>query len=219
MGHNTTELFNMLDGDQREYAAGELVDRFMNQLLGLIRINLSDRVRKRVDEQDVLQSVWASFFHGDFSVENSGELFSLLSRICINKSKDAARRQTAEKRNVSSEEGPDALEGGRRVVPSSPIRIKPGQEAMDTPLYETETWADNETERMLAEGASPEHALVACELIEEFEPDQQAILVLKLQGLKEQEIAETLKVNRRTVTRKTKLMRTKMQAILEEDKE
>ena len=48
-------------GDQSA-AATEIFQRFARRLIGLARTRLDDRVRSKVDAEDVLQSVFRSFF-------------------------------------------------------------------------------------------------------------------------------------------------------------
>lgn len=55
---------------------GELVDRYTRRLLELARRQLPERVRRRVDPEDVVQSVYRSFFRrlndGQFNFGSSG---------------------------------------------------------------------------------------------------------------------------------------------------
>ena len=64
------------DGDQQ--AAAELVQRFTGRLLALARGQLSDKLARRVDPEDVVQSAYRSFFAGAradrYVLQRSGDL-------------------------------------------------------------------------------------------------------------------------------------------------
>jgi anti-sigma-K factor RskA len=61
----------------------DLVDRYTQRLLGLARRQLPERVRRRVDPEDDVQSVYRSIFtrlrEGRFSFADSGDLWRLLA--------------------------------------------------------------------------------------------------------------------------------------------
>lgn len=218
MSDETVKLYQMLAGENREAAASELVRKFMNQLLRLIRVNLSPQFRQRVDEQDILQSVWRSFFDAEFEITDSDQLFGLLATICVNKSRDAVRRQTAEKRDVTAESDSSkfGLEVGRRVTASNPLRVRPGHEHSDKAEYEHESLFDEDSIRLLATGAQPEHALLVFELLEDLDPELRAVLVLRMQNMSKEEIASELGVSVRTVGRRIGMLRLWMMSVLED---
>jgi RNA polymerase sigma-70 factor, ECF subfamily len=93
------------DGDQG--AAAELFDRFTQRLLALARSRLSDRLARRVDAEDVVQSAYRSFFigarNGRFVLQRSGDLWRLLAAITLHKARRQIEHHTAGKRAVGRE--------------------------------------------------------------------------------------------------------------------
>jgi len=94
------------DGDQQ--AATELVQRFTERLLALARNQLSEKLARRVDPEDVLQSAYRSFFAGArderFVLQRSGDLWHLLAAITMHKLHHQVERHTAGKRSIEREQ-------------------------------------------------------------------------------------------------------------------
>jgi RNA polymerase sigma factor (sigma-70 family) len=92
-------------GDPR--AADELFARYVDRLVALARSRLSPKLARKVDPEDLVQSVYGSFFvgarEGQFTIEEGKELWSLLAAITINKVHRQVERHTAAKRNVNLE--------------------------------------------------------------------------------------------------------------------
>jgi len=82
------------DGD--EDAAAEVFDRFVSRLICLAQARLDSRLRRKVDPEDIMQSVFRSFFvrqrEGRFELDGWDSLWSLLARITLRK---CGRRITA----------------------------------------------------------------------------------------------------------------------------
>ncbi|MFH1921988.1 MAG: sigma-70 family RNA polymerase sigma factor [Planctomycetota bacterium] len=82
------------DGD--EDAAAEIFNRFVSRLICLAQTRLDSHLRRKVDPEDVMQSVFRSFFirqrEGRFELEGWDSLWSLLARITLRK---CGRRITA----------------------------------------------------------------------------------------------------------------------------
>jgi RNA polymerase sigma-70 factor (ECF subfamily) len=72
-----------------EHAARELFDNYAERLLALVRRRLSQRLCSRVDPEDVVQSVFRTFFRrarqGQFSLKHEDALGKLLVRIALRK--------------------------------------------------------------------------------------------------------------------------------------
>lgn len=72
-----------------EDAARHVFQRFAQRLIGLARSRLSGSIRQKVDPEDVLQSVFRSFFTrysgGEFDVNDWDNLWSLLAVITLRK--------------------------------------------------------------------------------------------------------------------------------------
>src|SRR4051794_40388805 len=81
-------LMNRLRAGQ-EAAAGELFHRFVHRLLAVARSRLTDRLRGKVDPEDVLQSVFLSFFRrhrkGQFALTDWDGVWGILVVITLRK--------------------------------------------------------------------------------------------------------------------------------------
>jgi RNA polymerase sigma-70 factor (ECF subfamily) len=109
------------DGD--EHAATELVQRFTQRLLALARGQLSAKLARRVDPEDVVQSAYRSFFAGArddrYVLGHSGDMWHLLAAITIHKLHQQVAHHTAGKRGIDREQGfggEDSLLGLRAEV-------------------------------------------------------------------------------------------------------
>jgi hypothetical protein len=103
---DTVELVRRWEsGDQA--AAGDLYHRYAQRLLALAQSRLPSDLRPRTDNEDVVQSVYRSFFRrttrGDLSIERSGDLWRLLARMTINKSIKSVERNRSQKRDTRRE--------------------------------------------------------------------------------------------------------------------
>src|SRR3954468_19152754 len=163
------------DPQEREEAARLIWRRYFPALLDLARGHLDRRVRRREDEEDVLQSLFGSFCRrqarGDFDLRGRDALWALLVTITLRKARNAANRhRTAGRDCRREEEGPPDAAGGC-----------PG-------------WAP---ERMEASGPTPAEAAVLTEEIERrleslADPLLRRIALLKLEGHTSGEIAAGL---------------------------
>jgi RNA polymerase sigma-70 factor (ECF subfamily) len=160
-------------------ASSELLARFAQRLIALARLNLDARLRNKVDPEDVVQSVYKSFFlrYGDLPMEEdeNGGLWALLALITLRKCADRVRYYETDRRNLAREAvpaGSDANEPWREVVGREP---------------------------------TPEHAAMLTETLERLLIDVDAadrpMLELSLQGYSTQEISEQLGRAERSVRR------------------
>jgi len=92
---------------QDEDAAREVFRRFAGRLIGLSHSRLDKHLRQKIDAEDVIQSVFRSFFvrqaKGQFELESWDGLWSLLVRITLCKCGQKARVFLAECRDVGNE--------------------------------------------------------------------------------------------------------------------
>src|SRR6516165_3386835 len=90
------------NGDQA--AATELFRRYAARLIALAKSRLSARLSNRVDPEDVVQSVYRSFFaesrDGRYQLERGGDLWQLLVTITLHKLANQANRLETGKRAV-----------------------------------------------------------------------------------------------------------------------
>jgi RNA polymerase sigma-70 factor (ECF subfamily) len=163
------------DGDQQ--AAAELFQRYALRLIGLVRQNLSSRLAARLDPEDVIQSVYNSFFtgarDGRYILEHIGDLWRLLVAIALHKLHGQVQHHSAGKRAVAAEQHDDSFHG---LV----------QELRDRE-------------------PSPEEATALSDLVEqlmrEFDAPRRRVLELRLQGYGIEEVAAATGYCRHTVRR------------------
>jgi RNA polymerase sigma factor (sigma-70 family) len=159
-------------GDQE--AAGELHRRYTTRLIALARSRLPAHLTRRLDPEDVVQSVYRSFFAGAgagrYDLQQSGDLWQLLVTITLHKLYRKVRQNSAAKRAVGREQ----------------------------PL------ADAQAVFLTHEPTPAEAAALADELqhvMRSLEPVQQRVLEMRLQGCNLDEIAADLDCSERTVIR------------------
>jgi RNA polymerase sigma-70 factor (ECF subfamily) len=96
-------------------AEQQLFARYCEALSRLADQHLSRKLAARVDGEDVVQSVFRTFFRrgmaGEFHIDSSGELWGLLVRITVRKARAYARHHLAQKRDASAE-APALAEAG-----------------------------------------------------------------------------------------------------------
>jgi hypothetical protein len=192
--HSVTDLLVQLRSqDTREYqeAARRIWGRYLADLLTLARRHLSPGVRRREDEQDVLQSMYKSFCirqrRGEYELTDRKDLWRLLVAITENKARAAAVGQGRQKRDYRRELPEDGLLNGESGA--SPLDRLPSIEP--TPA---------------------EAALLVEELRGRLEPMEEPlrrVALWKLAGYTNEEIAgkDMLDCAVRTVERKLKIIR------------
>jgi RNA polymerase sigma-70 factor, ECF subfamily len=94
-------------GDQD--AARNLFDAYVERLLPLARRRISQRLASRVDAEDIVQSVFRTFFarlkDDRFEISGQDDLFRLLVRITVHKTLRQIAHHRAAKRDPSLETG------------------------------------------------------------------------------------------------------------------
>ena len=92
-------------GDQE--AARQLFDAYVDRLVALARRRISARLAGRVDPEDVVQSVFRTFFHrvqgGQFRVAEEDDLCKLLMRVTVHKALRQVEFHGAGKRDMTRE--------------------------------------------------------------------------------------------------------------------
>jgi RNA polymerase sigma-70 factor (ECF subfamily) len=150
-------------------AAREVFDRYAARLLLLSRRRIGQRMNSRVDPEDVVQSVFRTFFarvqNDQFDIAAKDDLFKLLVRITAHKTLRQIAHHRAAKRDPSQEtpQGDDAHEMLMQVM-------------ADEPTPETIVTFMDQLEHFLAQLA----------------PEDRQILELRLQGFSTEEIAQQL---------------------------
>ena len=105
-------LLRRIQGGEED-AATELYLRYSNRLINLARNNTAPELAVRFDPEDVVQSVFRSFFRrastGGYDVAEGGELWRLLLVLALNKVRALAIHHRSQKRNVSKTVGGDGV--------------------------------------------------------------------------------------------------------------
>jgi RNA polymerase sigma-70 factor (ECF subfamily) len=165
-------------GDQQ--AAEQLFHRYAGRLVALVRSKLSSKLAQRIDPEDVVQSVYRSFFadtrDGHYDFQRGGDLWNLLVAISLHKLSNQVRRQHRAKR---------AAEGDEHF-------------GSEDSLFGLHAQA-------LAREPSPVDVVMLADELEQFlhrlNPARRRVLELRLQGYTLEEIAIECACCRRTVIR------------------
>src|SRR5262245_8032800 len=114
-----------LDSDQQ--AAADLFDRYAQRLIALVRSRLPALLRQRIDPEDVVHSVYRSFFfrarEGQLDVQHGGEMWRLLVTITIRKLCYQVGWNQADKRAPQREQGrsPEHMDANLPDQEPSPV--------------------------------------------------------------------------------------------------
>ena len=173
-------------------AARALFERFTRRLIGLARGHLDTRLHHKIDPEDVVQSVYKSFFlrygEGTLTAEGWDGLWGLLMTITLRKCADRVRYHRAECRDLAREAAAPADAEG------------------------AEPWRD-----ALGREPTPEEAAVLAETVEQLlrglDGDERPIVELSLQGYSTQEISERLGRAERSVRRLRERVRRQLERL------
>ncbi|OAI54952.1 hypothetical protein AYO44_13935 [Planctomycetaceae bacterium SCGC AG-212-F19] len=176
------------NGDQQ--AADALFRRYADRLVALARSRLSRKVSQRVDPEDVVQSVYRSFFadtrDGRYELQRGGDLWRLLVTITLYKLRDQTKHNARAKRTVEREQ--------TFGTEDSLLGIQP---------------------QVLAQAPTPLEAVLLADEVEramrQLVPLQRRTLELRLQGYDVAEIAADLRCSERTVSRFLKRIKAVLQ--------
>jgi RNA polymerase sigma-70 factor, ECF subfamily len=109
-----------------EAAARKLFDTYAERLVNVARRRLSQRLAARVDPEDIVQSVFRTFFlrarKGQFSIHDQDDLCKLLMRITVHKTLRQVAFHKAGKRNLELEmnQGPEPQERLQELLGREP---------------------------------------------------------------------------------------------------
>lgn len=177
-------------------AAREIFDRFARRLIGLARSRLDERLRQKVDPEDMMQSAFKSFFRvhagGKLDLANWDSLWAILTVITLRKCGHRVEYFRAACRDV-----------GREVTPRPS-----GDES--TASFQA-----------IARDPTPSDAALLTETVEQvlrdLEPREQEVVTLSLQGYSVPEISERVGRTERTVHRVLKRLREKLERMQNEE--
>jgi RNA polymerase sigma-70 factor (ECF subfamily) len=190
-GDSFGALMNRLRAGE-EVAAAQLFQRFAGRLIALARSRLDALVRQKIDPEDVMQSVFKSFFRrhreGDWDLADWDSLWSLLARMTIRKCGRRAVHYHGQRRDVRRETTP-AIDQQDSSFFREAINREP------TP----------DEAAMLAESIE--------QLLRELEGYHRDIVQLSLQGCTSAEVAAETGVSERSVQRVLKRVREQIEKL------
>jgi RNA polymerase sigma-70 factor (ECF subfamily) len=181
-------MVRLQHGDQA--ASSEIFDRFARRLIGLARSRLDERLRQKVDPEDVMQSAFKSFFRvhadGKLDLENWDSLWALLTVITLRKCGHRVEYFRAACRDVAREVTPR---------PSEDDSVQSFQ--------------------AIARDPTPSDAAMLAETVEqvlrELGEREREVVTLSLQGYSATEISEHVGRTERTVHRVLKRVRERLE--------
>ncbi len=173
-------------------AAEQLFQSYASRLTALARVRFSARLGRRIDPEDVVQSAMGSFFKharaGEFTFQESGDVWRLLAGITLNKLRQKIEFHTAAKREIYREQ----------LEQSGSLRFT------DIPI--------------VAREPSPEAQLAVLEeidfLVSGLDDWQQRIVQMRLEGYGLEEIAQDVSRSERTVRRVMDKVKARLEARL-----
>ena len=196
-GSLTQCIYDLKSPDRRlrDEAARLIWERFSSRLHLLVRRHLDNRILRREDEQDVLQSMYASFcigqIQGKSTPRSRDELWKLLVRIALCKVVNTAQRHTAARRDVRRERAkPNELTDGFAFPQWMLEHVDSSQ-----PTADEQFLVIDELERLL--NVLPE--------------DHRQIVLWKVDGFKNAEIASMIGRTVRSVELKLQLIRRRLE--------
>jgi len=168
---------------------GGIFQRFARRLMAFARRNLGRGVRRKVDEEDIIQSVFATLAEIQAKkqpdLESSDELWGLLARLTRRKCVKYRRRFFAQRRDIRRESRP--------------------ADELDERHYEFEV-----------EQPLPDETVAAQDVIEYvtrgLDETQRGICLLRLAGYSIQEISSKMECSERTVYRVLALVRERLES-------
>ncbi len=175
-------------------AATELYMRYAHRLQALTHAQTSNDLKQRVDNEDLVQSIFRTFFRrvarGQYDVPDGEELWKLLLVIGLNKIRSTAVHHRAHKRDVGrTATGPAALEA-----------------------QQTQSHQFDETGLVTLE-------LTIEELLSQLPPQYREIVNYRIAGYDVSEIADMTKRSKRTVERILQAFRHQLGDLLKDDVE
>jgi RNA polymerase sigma-70 factor (ECF subfamily) len=173
-------------------AATALYERYARRLFALARGQLPPNLSRQVDPDDIVQSVFRSFFEaakaGAFAVPDGSDLWPLLLVVALNKIRAQGAFHTAAKRDVRRTQG----------------------------LGESESLA-GALAALQSGGSQPFLRVVALDLIEALPPQVRAVVELRLEGYSVNQIATRVERTKRSVERLLQESRRRLDQMLTEE--
>lgn len=117
-------------------AAAALHAKYARRVLAVARANMSRGLTRRIDPDDIAQSVFRRFFHaaqeGRYSLPSGEELWDLLLVFTLNRLRSAEQHHRAGKRDLRLTVGWDAADpAGPAADPAEQLLVTSVEEAVD----------------------------------------------------------------------------------------
>ena len=163
-------------GDEK--AAAELYHRYVERLCGLAHRRLSTKLAARLDAEDIVQSVFRSFFvraqEGKFVIQGDDDIWKLLAQITIHKTLKQVDYHRRGKRDAGAEVKASSADGDLLMT-------------------------------YISREPTPDEAAIFIDELEfflrELRPEDRTIIEMRLEGFDNVEIAERLGISDRTIRR------------------
>jgi RNA polymerase sigma-70 factor (ECF subfamily) len=180
---------------RQDSAATAVFQRYAHRLVALARTKLTGPMRQKIDAEDVLQSVFKSFFirhaDGQFDLNNWDSLWTLLTVITVRKCLNSRQHFRAARRNVARESAPAASAEDSRA----------GWDLLDRE-------------------PTPDEATALADLVEQtmrsLDERGRQILTLRLQGCLVEDIAQQVGCAERTVRRVLDFVKSRLESLTRE---
>jgi RNA polymerase sigma-70 factor (ECF subfamily) len=173
-------------------ASTELYLRYAERLLALASSQSSSDLARRVDPEDIVQSVFRTFFRraslGQYAVPDGEEIWKLLLVIALNKVRATGAFHRAAKRDVRRTYGGEAFD---RAVESRPGRDEDAMKVL----------------RMVVE-----------ELLDSLPEAHRRMIELRIEGHELNDIAAAVQRSKRSVERVLQDFRQRLDALIGEDR-
>jgi RNA polymerase sigma-70 factor (ECF subfamily) len=177
------------DGNQD--AATALYVRYAKRLQALAKAQTGEQLASRFDPEDVVQSVFRTFFRRavetGYDVPAGDELWQLLLVMALNKIRTLATHHRAQKRDVARTGRPEHFE-----------QLCQGPSGQDELAYET-------------------MRIVVEELVAELPAPKNRIVELRIEGHEVQEIAKETNRSMRTVERTLQQFRSRLAKLIDDE--
>ena len=175
----------------RTDASTDLYLRYAQRLMALATAQASSDLTRRVDPEDIVQSVFRTFFRraalGQYTVPEGEELWKLLLVIALNKIRATGAFHRAAKRDVKRTAGGEGYELA--------LESEPGRDETALSLL-----------RMVVE-----------DLLEDLPAAHRRMIELRIEGYDVNEIAAAVQRSKRSVERELQDFRRRLQALIDED--
>jgi len=164
--------------------------RYVHRLRALVRARCSSELARRVEPEDIVQSVFRRFFRrvrqGDYDVPAGEELWGLFLVIALNRIRAAESFHRADKRDVRLTITADA---------GNYIEAAQGHDEVAYSVLQ----------------------MTIAEALEQVPEKQRVMLELRIQGHEVAEIAQKTGRSKRTVERNLQEVRTRLRAVLDRE--